>query len=423
MDRDKSGSCWLHEFKEACHTLGYSDNEEIEKLFMLLDIEETQQLIFESVSFLQCWEEEKKLDEFRERLGTRWVNKDPFMYVGDSTYRNRSPSKAQNASTPGILGLNQEDEDQLRRIFYICDQGDWLKGSGDHTISVDELEKATKMNPDVAEFLNLHSRDAVEKFFREIDSDEDGEVTWEEFKAYYIRLKIREKRDQAAAAAAKPSAGDTSTPNSKASPDKERKLQRSTTTKLASGKLALNDGMQGVVPDLGAPLEDWSAPATQDHKEAFLHFQRFLEQKFGTLSKAFDAMDSNDSGSLSLVEFQSVVGNLQYILPSGSVCRASDSKRLFLHVVSDGGSITWKEFGITPQQWIEHGHFKRRLLMAKKATSSQRHVLSLSDHINRTRNPTPKTELSFGLPLPKGWGFPPNFHPADSYFGRRRSSK
>merc|ERR1719353_1451350 len=121
-----------------------------------------------------------------------------------------------------------------------------------------------------------------------------------------------------------------------------------------------------------------------------------------------------------MVEFQSVVGTLQYVLPSGSVCRASDSKRLFMFAVGrEGGAITWKEFGITPQEWIEHGHFKRRLQISRQATSADRGQKALADHTRRILNPLAKTELSFGLPLPKGWGFPPNFHPADSYFGRR----
>merc|ERR1719316_1619775 len=98
--------------------------------------------------------------------------------------------------------------------------------------------------------------------------------------------------------------------------------------------------------------EDWSAPATQDHQETFRHFQMFLTKKFGTLSRAFDAMDNNNSGSLTLVEFQSMVGTLQYVLPSGQNCRASDSKRLFLTAVGTyEGLITWKEFGITQQEW------------------------------------------------------------------------
>jgi len=397
MDVDNSGSCWLHEFQEACRNLGYTDGDEIKVLFDLLDINETQQLTFECVNFLQCWEEEKKLDEFRQRLPTSWVNKDPFMFVGDSTTR-KGQRKASKGEVPKMEWISKEQEAELRQIFKMCDSGDWLQGAGDNTISVDELHKAATMNKEVSEFLELETRQGVEKFFKHLDSDENGEVTWEEFKAYYIRQLIQGKSK-------------LTTKSPTASPEKPKKL--------ATARLSLGEAPD-LIGDGGPDLEDWSAPATQDHKEVWLHFQRFLEGKYGTLSKAFDAMDANESGSLSMVEFQSVVGTLQYVLPSGSVCRASDSKRLFMFAVGrEGGAITWKEFGITPQEWIEHGHFKRRLQISRQATSADRGQKALADHTRRILNPLAKTELSFGLPLPKGWGFPPNFHPADSYFGRR----
>merc|ERR1719310_1244237 len=177
--------------------------------------------------------------------------------------------------------LSKENEDELRRIFYMCDRGDWLKGIGDHTISVDELVRAVKMNKDVADFLDLKSRADIEKFFADLDSDGNGEVTWEEFKAFYIRESMKKK-------AKSPKKAKPETPRSQApeTPSKERQLARS-----------------GPDPQQET-LEDWSAPAGQDHKEQFLHFQRFLEQKFGTLAKAFDSMDINGSGSMSLTEFQ-----------------------------------------------------------------------------------------------------------------------
>lgn len=415
LDVDKSGSCWLHEFQEGCRNLGYMDEDEVAKLFTLLDVNETQQLNFEKINFLQGWEEEKKLDEFRQRLPTRWASKDPYMYMGDTTFKSRSPPSKNRASTyeaPSI-GLSKEDEDELRRIYYMCDRGDWLGGSGDNTISLDELEKAVKMNKDVADFLNLHSRHAVDKFFKNLDSNQDGEVTWEEFKAYYIRENFKTSQ----------SPNPNATPGSKMlrNPQSKAFSRLSTTSKLATGRLAFNDSDIGIhgQQDLGAPLEDWSAPATQDHKEQFLHFQRFLEQKFGTLARAFDTMDINGSGSMSIIEFQSAVESLRYILPSGQVCRAADTKRLFKIGCKDGRSITWKEFGITSQQWIEHRFNKRRKEMLRQRNRGTGQKQAEEDHVRRIRDPQSNAVLSFDSPLPRGWGFPPNFHPADSYFGRR----
>merc|ERR1719261_2264038 len=166
-------------------------------------------------------------------------------------------------------------------------------------------------------------------------------------------------------------------------------------------RMALGDsgGQAKAPPLIGAVQdepEDWSAPATTDHNETFRHFQSFLTKKFGSLSRAFDAMDNNNSGSLSLVEFQSMVGTLQYVLPSGQNCRASDSKRLFLTTVPDGGSITWKEFGITSQEWIEHIHFKRQMEKARLSNSKGRADAAAKDHVQRTRNPVAQRVLSFG---------------------------
>lgn len=410
MDTDKSGKCVLHEFKDACLKLGYTDVDEIVKLFGLLDVEKNDQLDFEKVNFLQCWEEEKKQDEFRQRLPTRWANKDPYMYVGESYSKQTAAPKFESSRRKqskdlDMFTMTKEQEDELRRIFQMCDKGDGIGGALNHTIGMEELERAAKLNKDIATFLNLHSRQSVEKFFRNVDSDESGEVTWEEFKAYYFRQRLQQSPPKSAPA-------DIGSPG-KSPPPKSQQSSPTLNRAVSTAKLSLgNESSFG----LGMPLEDWSAPATQDHKEQFRHFQLFLETKFGTLSKAFDTMDSNDSGSLSMVEFQSVVGTLRYILPSGQVCRASDAKRLFQTAVPDGGSITWKDFGISPQEWIEHSHFKRRLAMMKKETSSERQHMAHSSHMRRIRNPVPKTDVAFWHPLPKGWGFPPDFHPADCYF-------
>merc|ERR1719436_516485 len=83
-------------------------------------------------------------------------------------------------------------------------------------------------------------------------------------------------------------------------------------------------------------------------------FRQFLIERYGNLCNAFDAMDANGTGSLSLVEFQTVVATvLRY-------CRPSDARRLFLTFNADPGAVlTWDELGITPQEWINHTLAKR----------------------------------------------------------------
>jgi Ca2+-binding EF-hand superfamily protein len=396
IDTDRSGTCGPAEFTAACMKLGYSDIKECNTLFDLLDIHESQIISYNSIEFLQCWEEEKKQESFRQRLPTRWANKDPYMKVGNSSSKNpaQAPPKVMAS-----LELTMEEQRQLQKIFSLCDAGDGLgKGFSDERISLLELIQACKKNREVSSMLGLKTREEAERWFQGLDADESGDVSWDEFKAHFIRSrKAKEKME------GKATEGDNS-----------KKLTRLSTMKLTLGDTGGSPIIGGVAD------EDWSAPATQDHQETFRHFQMFLTKKFGSLSRAFDAMDNNSSGSLSLVEFQSMVGTLQYVLPTGQNCRASDSKRLFLTTVPDGGSITWKEFGITPQEWIEHIHFKRQQEKARLSNSKGRAETAAKNHVGRTRNPVPQRVLSFGMPLPRGWGFPPNFHPADASFGRGR---
>merc|ERR1719428_1222432 len=58
-------------------------------------------------------------------------------------------------------------------------------------VEIDELLQAVRLNVDVANFLNLTDREKIEAFYREVDTDEDGQITWEEFRAYYIRNQSR----------------------------------------------------------------------------------------------------------------------------------------------------------------------------------------------------------------------------------------
>lgn len=401
IDTDRSGTCGPHEFTTACFKLGYDDPKECKTLFDLLDIHEAQIINYQLIHFLQCWEEEKKQESFRQRLPTRWANKDPYMNIGKNSLKDKK-SLTMAPKIMGTLELTQDELKELQKIFSLLDRGDGLGGGfADAKISKDELIQALRQSQEVSNALQIRTREEADKFFQEIDTDEDGDVSWDELKAHFIKTKYAKSQKEKKEAA--------SPVNPKAS------ITRLATSKLTLGQ-PTSSSLIGAVPDDEA---DWSAPATTDHNETFRHFQSFLTKKFGSLSRAFDAMDSNESGSLSLVEFMTMVGTLGYVLPSGQNCRASDSKRLFLTTVPDGGSITWKEFGITSQEWIEHIHFKRQMEKARRSNSKGRSLQAEASHVGRTRNPTPKTLLSFGMPLPRGWGFPPNFHPGDSVLGRQ----
>merc|ERR1711879_833138 len=144
-------------------------------------------------------------------------------------------------------------------------------------------------------------------------------------------------------------------------------------------------------------------------------FRQFLIDRYGNLCKAFDVMDANGTGSLSLVEFQSVVATvLRY-------CRPADARRLFLSFNKDPGAmLTWDELGITSQEWINHVIKKRTQQRQKMAQASlqataplgsaPRQVGSVKRHAEPLRLPKAE-EVAFWAPLPRGWGMPPPFEP------------
>merc|ERR1740129_200115 len=162
--------------------------------------------------------------------------------------------------------------------------------------------------------------------------------------------------------------------------------------------------------------EDYGEIVAVSAEEQKTAFQKFLVEKFGSLPKAFDVMDANGSGSLSMVEFQSVVSTvLRY-------CRPSDAARLFLSFNKDpGAAVTWDELGITNHEWINHMLDRRMRQRAKEAEelanksaplgTSPRMKRAYAGHAVRVREAKPRGDLSFGTPLPRGWGFPPSFDP------------
>jgi hypothetical protein len=191
-----------------------------------------------------------------------------------------------------------------------------------------------------------------------------------------------------------------------------------------AGPVALHEALTGARrPQTVGGETDWTKAAGADPKKQWENFQKFLVKKYGSLPRAFSIMDANGSGSLSCVEFQSVVcGVLRY-------CRASDAKRLFYAVLdeeSQGGDdnkrgvekkkgkdagrglITWKEFGISAQEWLHYCHEMRQQKQrrALRFVEKSRHQKAVEKHIHCQEDKTSRTDLAFGMPLPKGWVLP-----------------
>jgi len=165
--------------------------------------------------------------------------------------------------------------------------------------------------------------------------------------------------------------------------------------------------------------EDYSAIVGIDPEKLKEDFRQFLIKKYGSLCYAFAAMDANDSGSLSLVEFQAVVSSvLRY-------CRPADAARLFLSFNQDRESmLSWAELGITSHEWInfmlekrtkeKDRRIRRAACVSAPLGSSPRHKAAGADHKSRIRQPMSRSDVAFFMPLPKGWGFPPEFDPRNA---------
>jgi len=180
-------------------------------------------------------------------------------------------------------------------------------------------------------------------------------------------------------------------------------------------------GGGSTLPSLSMP-DEFEAVVAFDEEKTKDDFRQFLIGKYGSLPRAFDIMDANGSGSLSLVEFQAVVATvLRY-------CRPADARRLFLSFNQDPGAmLTWDELGITSPEWINFTMAKRNERRKREAQAlanataplgaSPRMQGASSRHVGRLREATgpasPRAiDVAFSAPLPRGWGPPPDFRPA-----------
>jgi len=163
-------------------------------------------------------------------------------------------------------------------------------------------------------------------------------------------------------------------------------------------------------------MVDYGSEIAYDEDKAKDDFRIYLIKRYGSLCQAFDAMDNNRSGSLSLVEFQTVVSTvLRY-------CRPADAKRLFMSFSAAEGRLSWEDLGIKRHEWIAYTMERSIQERQRKAEArgdgfyneagfSPRQLKGYATHIERARNKQKRCDVAFGMPLPKGWGFPPDFHP------------
>mmetsp|Transcript_123 Transcript_123/g.264 ORF Transcript_123/g.264 Transcript_123/m.264 type:complete len:428 (+) Transcript_123:92-1375(+) len=179
------------------------------------------------------------------------------------------------------------------------------------------------------------------------------------------------------------------------------------------------------------PEYDYSAQTGLDYNKRMDDFREFLIKRYGSLAKAFDAMDANESGSLSLVEFQTTVASvLRY-------CRSGESVRLFMAFCGTDDKdamISWQELGISRVEWTTH-MMNKKLVERKKVAQqveaakskfgrSPREVVAERKHMQRNVEKMTAENWAFNSPLPEGWGKPSeNFVPREPPHNRSRRTE
>jgi len=179
-------------------------------------------------------------------------------------------------------------------------------------------------------------------------------------------------------------------------------------------------------PSRSSNTTEYSEQVSMDMEKEVRHFREYLSKTFGSLPQAFEEMDANKSGELSLVEFQSVVANLL------RYCRHGEARRLFRALIGEGGlgRLTWQELGISKVEWTAYRMQKsmeaRRqqteaILNARAPLgASPRMKHAESHHIERIREKKSAGKFVFNSPLPPGWGPPPDFVPLEPPASRLR---
>jgi len=209
------------------------------------------------------------------------------------------------------------------------------------------------------------------------------------------------------------------TPVSFAEATPRERLQRPDSRMSAPDRRPSATGNALVDVEFAAPRksqQDYSDVVQVDQERSWENFRQFLSDRYGSLARAFDIMDSSGDGYLSKNEFMSIVTRKE------RYCRASEATRLFRVAVGQGPSknITWSDFGVTEEEWRLHLHSNQmQQLQAAKAKHLQlnglRGELALKKHDQRSKQPPKKPVEAFGKQLPLGWGFPQNmFEPLRS---------
>jgi Ca2+-binding EF-hand superfamily protein len=350
LDKDRSGALTLPELEEASLELGYTDMEEVRELFGLLRLEPSAfRIMKHEVSFLQKWEDRKQKTFARSwRAGSRWVNKDPYLWKDAKHNRKVQP---QDETVPRMSNASPESVTPAPPLPQKLSR-------------IGDAEGVSRLCSPVSEPAPVNDLKGSSKFHL--------------FRKYAAR-----------GASATPSQHGRTTPHGQNAVAEAEQFE------------VKSDSAETVYTDIVAI----------DKQRAWDEFEAFLIHTFGCLSKAFDTMDTSGNGSLDREEWMHTVTRRLRFCRASEALRLFDSKVSEGNVIkwNDLGITPQEWMQYTLEKRTKEQEWKNRNINMKPPAfggNGMRRVLAGVDHNKRMKCKPKKPDEAFWTALPTGWGFP-----------------
>lgn len=350
LDKDKSGALTLPELSVAALELGYTDQDEVDRLFDLLRLEPAAfRVLKHEALFLQRWEERKQKTIARAwRLGAHWVNKDPYLWkdkpVLQEAWKPQQQAPIERSKSPAesvvIPGRKSPSIESLSTLF------------SEPPIPQEQQEPNTS-----------HSHHASK---------------------FHVLRKVSALR----ASAPSPIGG---------------KLNKVAPIEIDASEVTsetAESNYEGIV--------------AIDQRRAWIAFETHLIDTFGSLPKAFDVMDTSGDGRIEREEWMhTVTRKLRYCRASEAL-RLFDSKVQHGNCIKweDLGITSEDWIMYIHKKRLAEQEIKNRSKQMKPVAfggEGLRRDLAVQDHEKRLKSTPKKPPEAFWTTLPHGWGFPPTF--------------
>jgi Ca2+-binding EF-hand superfamily protein len=447
LDINKSGGMSLGEMKAAAKDLGYQSTREVAYLFSLLQATPGSFAIqAHDILFLQKWEDRKQKAISRSwRIKSKWVNHDPYFHLDTEIAEHET-------------GLVQKRKSITEVVFKSNSMARTPRGATPSPVPF-ARGAAGSRSPSPS---RQQQRGSV-NWIGAVEPAADGKTSpiQKARKSFVAKVVVKDDAEDGQdlelmrMASGTPQRASSASKDSAARTDKEKRRRSSVkpevhTTLLLSANVKpfgrtheaetegpkvkprltarfmqdaglepprLNQPPQNYVDDESVNSSVFTDVVLMDQSKAWEAFRAFLVDKYGSLPRAFDIIDSSGDGLLIRNEF------LEIVTRKHRYCRASEALRLFDSAIELdeqsavlNGNISWTSFGITLDEWKSYLKSKQ---LQKQAHFVQRQnifrglrgEMAKEDHNKRMQCPGTKPMAAFWTPLMKGWGFPPSYEP------------